>query len=263
MNIEQFFAGHPSSPAAAFTTSLSNCRPSTLPQEVREAANLGLLIFPVSPIAKLTGSPNLLIAAATCEIQRLEELATEYSPCEWRVAIGPSSLCVLQLVEPEGRNSFAVLSQDQEECLRRVSNVISRQIAAYTSAIASKNFSGTAMKRAGRICQSCKASLPLPHTPGEKLCEHCSTPIKTHRVFMSFMFHEGGWRCLFWEADLKRHIPRMVTFREPGKIRETAERGHCDHEARQAFDLAIESGQGSLWLNLSNEQYLALRGGIQ
>lgn len=143
----------------------------------------------------------------------------------------------------------------------QVRNVIDRQIAAYTGAMSSKNFSGAAMKRAGRICSSCRASLPLPHTPGEKLCEHCSTPTKTHRIFMSFILHEGSWRCLFWEEDLKAHIPRVVTFREPAKIRETATRGHCDHEACQALDLAIESGRGSVWLNLSEEQYLALRGG--
>jgi len=119
------------------------------------------------------------------------------------------------------------------------------------------------MKRAGRICSSCKAPLPPPHTSGEKLCEHCGTPTKTHRVFMSFLLHEGGWRCLFWEEDLKTHIPRVVTFREPAKIRETADRGHCGHEARQALDLAIESGRGSLWLNISAKQYLALRGGNQ
>lgn len=117
MNIERFFCEHLSSPTAAFTTSLSNCHPSTLPHEVREAAGLGLLLFPFSLVAKLTENPILLIGEATCEISRLEELAAEYSPCEWRVAIGPSSLCVLQLVGPEGRNSFAALSQDQGECL--------------------------------------------------------------------------------------------------------------------------------------------------
>jgi hypothetical protein len=116
MNIEQFFSEHLNSPAAAFTTSPSSCRPSTLPQEVREAANLGMLIFPVSQVAKLTGNPNLLIGEATCEICRLEELAAKYWPYEWRVAIGPSSLCVLQLAGPEGRSSYAALSQDEGEC---------------------------------------------------------------------------------------------------------------------------------------------------
>ena len=116
MNIERFFSEHLSSPSAAFTSSPSNC-PSILPEEVRQVANLGWRVFPVSSLAKLTGNPDLLIGVATCEIFRLEQFAAEYPSCEWRVAIGPSSLCVLQVVGPKGSNSFAALSQDQGECL--------------------------------------------------------------------------------------------------------------------------------------------------
>ena len=42
---------------------------------------------------------------------------TPYPSCEWRIAIGPCYLCVLQVVGPEGRNQLAALSQDQGECL--------------------------------------------------------------------------------------------------------------------------------------------------
>jgi hypothetical protein len=116
MDIERFLSEHSSLLSAAFNCSPSH-HPPTLPEEVRQAANLGWRIFPVSPLAKLTGNPNLLIAEAVCEVFRLEEFAAEYPSCEWRVAIGPSSLCVLQVVGPEGRKSFAALSQDQGECL--------------------------------------------------------------------------------------------------------------------------------------------------
>jgi hypothetical protein len=116
MDIERFLSEHPSLLSAAFNFSPSN-HPPTLPQEVRQAANLGWRIFPVSPLAKLTGNPDLLIAEATCETSRLEELAAEYPSSEWRVAAGRSSLCVLQVVGPEGKNSLAALSQDQGECL--------------------------------------------------------------------------------------------------------------------------------------------------
>lgn len=115
MNIEQFFSEH-LPPSAALTSSPSN-RPSTLPEEVRQAANLGWRVFPVNPLAQLTGNRDLLIGLATSEIFRLEQFAAEYPSCEWRVAIGPSSLCVLQVVDPEGRNSFAALRQDHGECL--------------------------------------------------------------------------------------------------------------------------------------------------
>jgi hypothetical protein len=115
MDIERF-AGGLSLPSAALTSS-TNHRHSILPEEVRQAANLGWRIFPVSPLAKLMGNRDLLIGEATCDVSRLEEFAAEYPSCEWRVAVGPSSLCVLQVVGPEGRNSFAALSQDQGECL--------------------------------------------------------------------------------------------------------------------------------------------------
>lgn len=116
MEIERFFTERLSSPSAAFTSS-TNHRPSILPEEVRQAANLGWRIFPVSPLAKLMGNPDLLIGEATCDVYRLEELAAEYPSCGWRVAVGPSSLCVLQIAGPEGRNSLASLSSDQGECL--------------------------------------------------------------------------------------------------------------------------------------------------
>jgi hypothetical protein len=115
MEIEPFLKSL-SSPLAAFTSS-TNHRHSILPEEVRQAANLGWRIFPVCPLAKLLGNRDLLIGEATCDVSRLEELAAEYPSCEWRVAVGPSSLCVLQVVGPEGRNSFAALSQEQGESL--------------------------------------------------------------------------------------------------------------------------------------------------
>ena len=92
-------------------------RPLILPKEVRQAANLGWRVYPLSPPTKLIGNSDLLIGEATCEIFLLEELAAEHSSCEWRIAVGPPSLCVLQIVGPEGGNSVAALSYDQGECL--------------------------------------------------------------------------------------------------------------------------------------------------
>jgi hypothetical protein len=115
MGIERF-AESLSSPPTALTSS-TNHRHSILPEEVRQAANLGWRIFRVSPLAKLMGNRDLLIGEATCDVSRLEQFAAEYPSCEWRVAIGPSSLCVLKVVGPGGRNSLAALSQDEGECL--------------------------------------------------------------------------------------------------------------------------------------------------
>lgn len=77
MEIERFFTERLSSPSAAFTSPTTH-RSSTLPGEVRHAANLGWRIFPLSPLAKLMGNPDLLVGEATCDVYRLEELAAEY-----------------------------------------------------------------------------------------------------------------------------------------------------------------------------------------
>jgi hypothetical protein len=118
MKFEEFFLKHngPDSPSSAFTTRQHDCH-SALPEEVREAAIRGWLIFPVPQLAKLTGNPDLLIGEATSEISRLEELAAEYDPLwGWRMAVSPS-LCILEVDGPQGRSVFAALIQDEEECL--------------------------------------------------------------------------------------------------------------------------------------------------
>jgi hypothetical protein len=71
----------------------------------------------MSPLAKFSGNPDLLIAEATSEVSRLEELAVEYPMCRWRVALGPSSLCALELEGQAGKESFTALAGDQGECL--------------------------------------------------------------------------------------------------------------------------------------------------
>lgn len=87
---------------------------SGLYPEVRAAANRGLQVFPVSDYARVSRQPNLLIAEASCDIARLEEMAAEYRT--WRIAIGPSGLCVLRTDGPVGRSSLASLIEDQGDC---------------------------------------------------------------------------------------------------------------------------------------------------
>ena len=117
-SVEEFFADlerRQSSPSARLTFNHHDRSP--VPDAVRQAANRGWQIFPVSLLAKATGRPDLLIGEATSDLSRLEELATEYPGCDWRIAVGPSSLCILQLDGQLGRNAFAALSQVQGECL--------------------------------------------------------------------------------------------------------------------------------------------------
>jgi hypothetical protein len=112
--------------------------------------------------------------------------------------------------------------------------------------------------RAGRICSSCRVSLPQPHTPGRKQCEQC---VGKHLIYMEF-FRCFGWHCRFWEG--RRRLPKRLTFQDSAKIYEVAGRGNArnDKAAREAFDTAIVIGRGGIWLRLTDEQYRTL-GGIQ
>jgi hypothetical protein len=92
-------------------------RCSSLTKDLRQTANRGFLLFPVSELARQTGHADLLISEATNDILRLEELAAEYPLCSWRTAIGPSDLCVIRVDGPCGRASFEVLCLDQGDCL--------------------------------------------------------------------------------------------------------------------------------------------------
>lgn len=115
-SLNESFLDGPGSPAAAFASRHYN-RHAILPEDVRQAANLGLRIFPVSLLAKLKGTPDLFNGAATSDISSLEKLAAAAYPVhEWRVALGPSSLCALQFDGETARKSFAALVPDLDEC---------------------------------------------------------------------------------------------------------------------------------------------------
>jgi len=81
-----------------------------------------------------------------------------------------------------------------------------------------------------------------------------------HKIYMYFMCRKG-WQCQFLEPDLKTTAARPITFADPAKIVEMAERGNAlkDLASKQALDYAINMGRGSVWLNLTPEQYAKLR----
>lgn len=114
MNLEQFL----SRPSSSFSTTFNSrhCN-QDLSDEVRELARLGLKLFPVSLAAKLTKNPDRLIAVATDEVCLLDELAAAAGPLwGYRIALGPSGVCILVLDGAVGRASFAALVPDLEEC---------------------------------------------------------------------------------------------------------------------------------------------------
>jgi hypothetical protein len=77
---------------------------------------------------------------------------------------------------------------------------------------------------------------------------------------MHFMLSDG-WFCQFLEEDLKTSLPRKVRLESPEKIVEMAEKGGAAMrlEDRQALAYGIAQGRGSVWLNLTHEQYQKLK----
>ena len=84
--------------------------------------------------------------------------------------------------------------------------------------------------------------------------------VDRRKVYMYFMLNRG-WQCQFLEADLKTPLPCKLTFSDPAKIVEMAERGGAlkDLAAKQALDYAISMGRGSVFLMLTEQQYVSLR----
>jgi hypothetical protein len=123
--------------------------------------------------------------------------------------------------------------------------------------MSSERASKVRMRQSGQICAICDSRLPPPHSPGEKRCAQCGGK---RRIYMYF-FHRRGWSLQFLEADLKTSLPRKLTFLEAGKILKLAQRGGAvlDLEARHAFDHAITTGRGGIWLELTDAQYQKLK----
>ncbi len=110
-SLEEFFSERNTQALAdrALTSATHQSRFELHP-ELRQAANRGFEIFPVPEIARLAGQQERLIGEATSDISRLEDLAGEYPFCGWRVALGPSRLCLPAHRRDPGRVSIAALS---------------------------------------------------------------------------------------------------------------------------------------------------------
>jgi hypothetical protein len=69
------------------------------------------------------------------------------------------------------------------------------------------------------------------------------------------------WHVSFLEPGLQTRLPKELTFKDEGKIRELARRGEAwrTAEDRQMLDFAIKKGEGGVYLRLTPEQYRKLR----
>ena len=77
---------------------------------------------------------------------------------------------------------------------------------------------------------------------------------------MHFML-ANGWYCQFLEQDLKTTAGRPLTLSSPEKVLEMARRGGAAMKLEdiQAIEYGISTGRGSVWLNLTPEQYRRLK----
>jgi hypothetical protein len=115
MDLEKFLSQSSNSPSTVF-----NCchRNQEFLEEVHDLARRGLKLFPVSLAAKLNGCPDRLIADATDNVSVLDELSAAAQPLwGYRLAIGPSGVCIMILNGAIGRASFAALVPDLDEVL--------------------------------------------------------------------------------------------------------------------------------------------------
>lgn len=77
---------------------------------------------------------------------------------------------------------------------------------------------------------------------------------------MSFILG-NGWRCQFWEDDLKTPLRLNLRFEASEKIVELVERTGSlrNLETRQALEHGISKGRGGLFLTVTAEQYQKLK----
>jgi hypothetical protein len=113
------------------------------------------------------------------------------------------------------------------------------------------------MRLAGQICCNCKVFLAAPHTGRETYCARCAPKRKVYFYFMLL----NGWHCQFLEPDLKTSAAGPLILTSPEKIMELARRGGAAMKLEdvQAIEYGISMGRGSVWLNLTDEQYRKLK----
>lgn len=78
---------------------------------------------------------------------------------------------------------------------------------------------------------------------------------------MSYFVRNGQWVCGFLEADLKTSIGRGRLFGSADKLRDLVVRTPTKmlSEDRNAFEHGIDKGRGGVWLEVTAEQYVALK----
>ena len=239
-SLEKFLLVHgQSSPSAALSSRQPELR-SLLTDDARQAANHGLRIFPVSQLARLTASPDLLIDEATSDFSRLGELAAEHGPCrEWR-AVAEPWLCVLRIDGTAGGNlSVAALSLgSQEDCHTLMAR---RGDIAWAFFKSPKGFVQRSAVRdlaPGLSIVSAGHSCPLPMLSGRSRGDHLCAEIEILPV--PFWLRELAFEPL--DSPPGKSAPVPVSSLRPGQYRSPARFADRPENTRKGYPLCDQAG---------------------
>jgi len=115
------------------------------------------------------------------------------------------------------------------------------------------------LRKSGRMCWSCKTLIELGKWQGgERLCDRCARPQK---VWLRFKYEHTYWYVEFLDPKHWNTVGRKRRFDHADTIRELVARTptRLNMEAQQAFDFALQRGEGQIELELTGEQYIKLR----
>jgi len=106
------------------------------------------------------------------------------------------------------------------------------------------------------MCCSCKSLIPLDDWPGGE--RYCARP---QQVWLRFKYTHTFWDVEFLAPKNWVTVGRKRRFDHADSIRDMVARTptRLNLAAQQAFDFALQRGEGQIELELTGEQYAKLR----
>lgn len=109
------------------------------------------------------------------------------------------------------------------------------------------------------MCSNCKSLIALGDwTCGERYCDRCG---RSKEVWIRFKYEHTFWEVEFLDPKNWMTVGRKRRFNHADTIRDLVSRTptRMNLAARQAFDFALQSGQGQVKIELTGEQYAKLK----
>jgi len=109
------------------------------------------------------------------------------------------------------------------------------------------------------MCCQCKTLIPLGKwAGGRRYCERCG---RSKFVWLRFKYIRTVWEVEFLDAQTWLTVGRKRQFESADTIRELVGRTPTrpDLATRQAFEFALQQGEGQIKLELTAEQFWKLK----